>query len=299
MEYRPSFPTVESLPEPIRRWIGSEDATYAVSDIRAAFGLQGTRGRLFPKAILYFAMGKIAPYNFIGVLQNAFNLPEENAKNLASTVYEMIFRPIERELFDAGIDVRLLFSPPPAPKPPVPAPPSAPPPSPKPVVPPPQAPPSRPTPPSTRPPAPTQWEETRPSISAPRQAQQAQPPERKSVPPPPSQKPPIHEIAPPPPTAPFLLHRETSAEPIRNTPAFHLGPETATIPTREKPTTAEIQLGPEKEDSGAPREPESARTRIIGQNTVRFDRPKTGPFDRFPTRSPSVSEENKLDLREE
>lgn len=99
---------VQSVPQEIRNWIGSEKTTYLIGDINRRLGFEEENLRIIPRLILRLEVRNLLPQNFAAELNKELNKPIAELKPIIEEIKENILQPIENELFKWGVDIRLI-----------------------------------------------------------------------------------------------------------------------------------------------------------------------------------------------
>lgn len=98
------------LPEDVRDWLTSEQATYLVIDINKRLDLFGEDLKTIPNLITRLAVKDLDPKNLAVALKKELDVDFEQAKALAREIEEKILRPVAIPLKQAnGVDVRDIY----------------------------------------------------------------------------------------------------------------------------------------------------------------------------------------------
>lgn len=101
---------IQDLPEVVREWLTSPDATALVVDLNRRLELVGEEIRIIPRLISRLVLRKIDPKNFALYLKQELWIDFEKAKEVAREIEEKILRPIAIPLKQAnGVDVRDIY----------------------------------------------------------------------------------------------------------------------------------------------------------------------------------------------
>lgn len=102
--------TFDSLPEKIKEWLSSTQATYLIMEINRKLGFRDAKISVIPKMIVRLVTKKIEPINFINELSHELNIGFESARSITQDIEINIFRPIELDLRgDLDIDIKLFY----------------------------------------------------------------------------------------------------------------------------------------------------------------------------------------------
>jgi hypothetical protein len=145
-----SIAAFDSLPDHVKDWLSSTQATHLVMEINGRLGLKDEKETIIPGLIFRLVTQNIEPLDFINELSHELGVSFQTAKSIAQDIEEKVLKPIENELRrDVGVDVKLIYfgqpSPRPTAVPTVPAKPTTPAPIPPPISPAPAATPISPT----------------------------------------------------------------------------------------------------------------------------------------------------------
>lgn len=100
----------EKLPEKVRVWLTSEEATFIIIDLNRRLGLDGILIEIIPDAITRLVIGKLKPENFTEEVASDLEINLSLAQGITQEIERRILRPVEKELLlEAGIDVKMLF----------------------------------------------------------------------------------------------------------------------------------------------------------------------------------------------
>lgn len=127
-----SIAAFDSLPDHIKDWLSSRQATYLIMEINSRLGLKDEKMTIIPSLIFRLATQTIEPTDFINELSYELGVSFQTAKSITQDIEEKVLKPIENELRrDVGVDVKLIYFGQPGPRPssvppPPPSPPSMP-----------------------------------------------------------------------------------------------------------------------------------------------------------------------------
>lgn len=101
---------LSSLPEGVKNWIASEQATYLQVEINKRLGLKPEQEKIVNQLSARLLTQDLNPRDFISELSHELNISFTTAKVFAQEIEEKIFRPIENELRqDVGLDIKLIY----------------------------------------------------------------------------------------------------------------------------------------------------------------------------------------------
>jgi hypothetical protein len=114
----------ESLPQPIKDWLTSEQTTLRIIEINKRVDVTGNTLSVIPKLILRLVIKDLNPRNFIDEIRRGLDVTDETAKTITQEIEQAILRPIAINLRrEVGIDINEIYSPPTVPTRPAPVPP--------------------------------------------------------------------------------------------------------------------------------------------------------------------------------
>ncbi len=112
---------LETMPENIREWLGSNALLYLIINLNRRLGLQGIKSAVVPDLILQIAIKELRPKDLPDKLSKELGLGREMAFNITKEIEEKMLRPIEVSLRnELGVDIKEIYITP-IPKAPTPA----------------------------------------------------------------------------------------------------------------------------------------------------------------------------------
>lgn len=92
----------KSLPEPIKTWLASGQATNFVYEINRGLGAQGENRRVIPTLILRLCVGDLAAGNFAKELSEKLNLDAAKTQSVLQDIEQKILRPVGIKIIQAA-----------------------------------------------------------------------------------------------------------------------------------------------------------------------------------------------------
>lgn len=100
----------DSLPQSIKDWVSSMQATYLIMDMNKRLGLKGDKASVIPSLVFRLITQSIDPLDFINELSYELNISFQVAKSITQDIETNLLKPIEAELKkDVGVDVKLIY----------------------------------------------------------------------------------------------------------------------------------------------------------------------------------------------
>lgn len=100
--------SLDSVPEPIKIWLGSERVVYFIMDINHKLRITGERMSIIPGLILRLEVRDLPPQEFSDALAKELEIPSGEAQKVNNEIKVRILKPIKKELFDWGVDIELM-----------------------------------------------------------------------------------------------------------------------------------------------------------------------------------------------
>lgn len=101
---------IDTLPEKIGDWLGSDSITYLIIDLNKRLGLKGVAIGIVPDIIIDLVAKKLPPGELIPRIGRDLNVDLHIALTVAQEIEERMLRPIEAQLrTELGIDIKLAY----------------------------------------------------------------------------------------------------------------------------------------------------------------------------------------------
>ncbi|TSC82524.1 MAG: hypothetical protein G01um101419_570 [Parcubacteria group bacterium Gr01-1014_19] len=102
---------LETMPESIREWLGSNSLLYLIINLNNRLGLQGIKSAVVPDLILQIAIKELRPKDLPDRLSKELGLDREMAFNITKEIEEKMLRPIEVPLRnELGVDIKEIYA---------------------------------------------------------------------------------------------------------------------------------------------------------------------------------------------
>jgi len=99
---------IKEVPRQIKRWFSSDNALDAVEKLNEKLELSGEDERIIPFLIMRLETKDISPRNFINELADFLGTSAESSKDIAGEIKDKILKPIQKDLYDWGVDIDLI-----------------------------------------------------------------------------------------------------------------------------------------------------------------------------------------------
>lgn len=93
------------IPEPIRLWFGSEEATDAIGAILESFSIPPETRRIIPETIWKLETKQLPPETFTETLREELGTERERAIEIARALYDTLLFPLRSDLLAFGIAI--------------------------------------------------------------------------------------------------------------------------------------------------------------------------------------------------
>lgn len=102
---------LETMPEPIREWLGSESLLYLIIDLNKRLGFEGIKSAVVPDLLLQIALREVSPKDIASKLAKALSVGPDMAFKITKEIEEKMLRPIEVPLRkDLDVDIKEIYT---------------------------------------------------------------------------------------------------------------------------------------------------------------------------------------------